>query len=29
LSIERVRGLTWKRHFEILMEVYHRQLSLS
>ena len=28
LGIERSRGLTWKRHFEILMEVYLRQLSL-
>ena len=29
LSIERARGLTWKRHFDILMEVYFRQISLS
>ena len=29
LGIERARGLTWKRHFEILMDVYRHQLSRS
>jgi len=29
LGIERARGLTWKHHFEILLDVYRRQLSRS